>query len=110
MWPVLLENPVFRRMINWGIRHVTRRQLGDLVSQESHLEYERPDTYTYHYHAMSNESRALEQTYGYIPALHAANWDATVLDVLRGLKPDFPAGAPPIEAMYALPPPRHGSW
>ena len=42
---------------------------------------------------MTEESRAVEQKYGYIPCLHAANWKATVLDVLRGTKPDYPAGA-----------------
>ena len=39
---------------------------------------------------MDAESRALEQKYGYIPCLHAGNWDATVLDVLRGIKPEYP--------------------
>ena len=106
MWPLLLESPVFRRMINWGILGVTRRTLGDGCWKETHIEYDGPDRFTMHYTPMSEESRALEHRYGYIPCLHAGNWNATVLDVLRGIKPDFPAGATPTEAMYAVPPPR----
>ena len=105
MWPLLLESPVFRRMLSWGILHLTRRQLGDRTTTETLIQYESSDRYRTTYHPMSEESRALEQKYGYIPCLHAGNWKATVLDVLRGLKPDFPAGAKPTEEMYDVPPP-----
>ncbi len=103
IWPLLLESPVFRRILSWGIP--TRRQLGDRRTTETLIEYDGPDRYRETYHPMSEESRALEQKYGYIPCLHAGNWKATVLDVLRGLKPDFPAGAAPTEEMYVVPPP-----
>lgn len=105
MWPLLLESPVFRRMISWGVLGVTRRSLGDRYWKETHIEYDGPDRYTAHYEPMSEESRALEQRYGYIPCLHAGNWKATVLDVMRGIKPDYPAGATPTEEMYVVPPP-----
>jgi len=105
MWPLLLESPVFRRMISWGILGVTRRSLGDRCWKETHIEYDGPDRYTAHYVPMSDESRAVERRYGYIPCLHAGNSKATVLDVLRGIKPDYPAGATPTEEMYAVPPP-----
>lgn len=112
MWPLLLGSPVFRRMLDWGVLGVTRRTLGDTYWKETHIEYDRPDRYTRHYVPMTEESRALEQKYGYLPCLHAGNWKATVLDVLRGIKPDYPAGATPTEEMYAIPPPEpdHSSW
>ncbi len=105
MWPLLLESSVFRRMLSWGILHVTRRNLGDRTTTETLIQYESSDRYRTTYHAMSEESRALEQKYGYIPCLHASNWSATVLDVLRGVKPGFPAGAKPTEEMYVVTPP-----
>ncbi|MBA3397389.1 MAG: hypothetical protein H0T89_32485 [Deltaproteobacteria bacterium] len=115
MWELLLESPVFRRVTEWGLRDseyprsfaaqadrlVTRRQLGDRRWRQP---YGTSGLRTY-YEPMSEESRALEQKYGYIPALHAGNWNATVLEVLRGEKPDFSAGAEATEAMYAVPPP-----
>lgn len=110
MWPLLLESPVFRRMIDWDILHVTRRKLGDQTRKETLIEYDGPDRYRTTYSPMNEESRALEQKYGYIPCLHAGNWNATVLDVLRGLKPDFPAGAKPTEEMYVVPPPHEGLY
>ncbi|MDQ3298593.1 MAG: hypothetical protein M3619_18560 [Myxococcota bacterium] len=105
LWPLLLESPVFRRMINWGILGATRRYVGDRSFKETIIEYDGPDRYKVHFEPMSEDSRALEQTYGYIPCFHAGNWKATVLDVLRGTKPDYPAGATPTEEMYAVPPP-----
>lgn len=116
MWESVLESPVFRRLLDWGLRMeermptssyglvvsrlVTRRQLGDRWSEERWGMAGRLTTYE----PMSRESRALEAWYGYMPALHVGNWNATVLDVLRGTKPDFPAGARPTEVMYAVPP------
>lgn len=110
MWRPLLESPVFRRMIDWGILSVTRRHLGDRLSKVPYDAYDGTTRYEVSYEPMSAESRALEQEYGYIPCLHAANWDATVLDVLRGVKPDYPAGARPTEEMYAVPPPADRGW
>lgn len=100
MWPKLFESPTFRRMVNWGLGN-TRRKVGDrvhVVSPES--DFWEVTTYE----PMPAEDRELERRYGYIPALHATNWNASVLDVLRGKKPDFPSGAPQTEAMYAVPP------
>jgi hypothetical protein len=121
MWDVVLASPVFRGMISWGLRLLehdprgyfeprvtrfrTQRQLGDRRIDEvigiegRHTRYE----------PMDEESRALEAKYGYIPYLHAHNWGATVLDVLRGKKPVFPQGSTPAEAMYAVPPDEHVS-
>lgn len=110
MWPLLLDSPVFRRMISWGILGVTRRHVGDRMFQETYNAYDETPRYKVRYEPMSEDSCALEQKYGYIPCLHAANWDATVLDVLRGIKPDYPAGATPTEAMYAVPPPLDRGW
>jgi hypothetical protein len=115
LWEVALENATFRRMIDWGLRSkdsrsgfygptasrlVTRRQLGDRRIDQPYGTSGLLTTYE----AMTEESRALEDKYGYLPALHAGNWTATVLDVLQGKKPDFPAGATPTEVMYAVPP------
>ena len=114
MWELLFASSTFRGMIDWGLRlaphalqpssenpvHTTFRQVGDRILQD------RPgslDWLVTSYEPMPPEDRALEQRYGYIPRLHATNWDATVLDVLRGTKPDFPVGAPPVEPMYAVP-------
>ncbi len=81
-------------------RLLTRRQLGDRKVQQSYGTSGVMTTYE----PMDAASRALEEKYGYISALHAGNWGATVLDVLQGRKPDFPAGARPTEAMYEVPP------
>lgn len=105
MWPLLLESPVFRRMISWGVLGTTRRHVGDRRFEETYNAYDETPRYKRRHEPMSEESRALEQRYGYIPCLHAGNWKATVLDVLRGIKPDYPAGATPTEEMYAVPPP-----
>ncbi|MBA3451756.1 MAG: hypothetical protein H0T42_01515 [Deltaproteobacteria bacterium] len=110
MWPLLLESPVFRRMISWGGLGTTRRHVGDRMFEETYNAYDETPRYTRRYEPMSEDSRALEQRYGYIPSLHAGNWKATVLDVLRGIKPDYPAGATPTEEMYALPPPTDTGW
>jgi hypothetical protein len=119
MWAALFESAVFRRMIDWGFtrsvsveiepmdrvdvtRMLTERQVGD------RMRVEKPRSQYYEttsYDPMPPEDRALEETYGYIPRLHANNWGATVIDVLRGNKPDYPAGTPVTEAMYAVPPP-----
>ncbi len=118
MWAALFESPVFCRMIDWGFtrrvsvdvapmdqvdvtRMRTKRQIGD------RMRVEKPRNQYYEttsYDPMPAEDRAIEKKYGYIPRLHASNWGATVIDVLRGNKPDFPAGAPVTEAMYAVSP------
>jgi len=92
-------------MLDWGLEEAVNR-IGDRMTftEIDGEQYQRWRTTTYV--PMPPEDRALEQKYGYIPRLHAGNWDATVLDVLQGRKPDFPAGAPPTEAMYAVPPPK----
>jgi hypothetical protein len=119
MWSLLLNSPVFRRMVDWGLRTevtdhragfyaptvtslLTRRQLGDRMVKEP---YGTSGEVT-RFEQMSEESRALEQKYGYIPYFHAGNWTATVLDVLQGRKPEFPAGAAPTKEMYDVPPTR----
>ncbi|MDQ3337410.1 MAG: hypothetical protein M4D80_19785 [Myxococcota bacterium] len=110
MWPLLLDSPVFRRMIDWGVSGATRRYQGDRITKEPYQHFDETTRYTVRYEPMDEESRALEQKYGYIPCLHAGNWDATVLDVLRGIKPDYPVGATPTEEMYAVPPQKDTSW
>jgi len=92
------------RAVPW-LSIAAARNLGDRTTTEVLIQYESSDRYRTTYHPMSEESRALEQEYGYIPCLHAGNWKATVLDVLRGLKPDSPAGTKPTGEMYVVPPP-----
>ena len=106
LWSVLLERPAFRRMIDWGISGQTRRYFGDRMSKEYYPHYDETTRCIITYEPMDEASRAVEQKYGYIPSIHAGNWNATVLDVLRGIKPDFPAGATPTEEMYTVPPPK----
>jgi hypothetical protein len=110
MWSVLLEKHSFRRMLDWGMMGKTRRYYGDRMTKEPYPHYDETTRYTVTYQPMDEESRALEQKYGYIPCLHARNWDATVLDALRGIKPDYPVGATPTEEMYAVPPEKDTSW
>jgi hypothetical protein len=107
MWSLLLDSPVFRRMISWGLN---LGNLGDRMTKEPYQHYDETIRYTWRYEPMNQESRALEQKYGYIPCLHAGNWDASVLDVLRGIKPDYPVGAKPTEEMYAVPPQKDSIW
>ena len=117
MWELLFESSVFRGMIDWGLgMHPHRRVLGWMdqaplvktqrsVGDSIRIGRRDSDYYTItSYTPMPLEDRALEEKYGYIPRLHAGNWDATVLDVLRGVKPDFPVGARPVPEMYAVPP------
>lgn len=111
-WNARLESGVFRRMADWGAfeeergsMHAKRRisaprEYGDVERQE-----QGHDAAITFYDPMNEASRELERKYGYIPALHAGNWGASVLDVLQGRKPDFPAGAGTTEAMYSVPPP-----
>lgn len=113
MWEALLGSPRFRSMIDWGLglrphnlratfaedqESQTHRQIGDGVLRD------RPND-PYHvitsYRPMSAQDRELEQRFGYIPRLHAVNWKATALDVMRGLV--IPAGTPVSEEMYAVP-------
>jgi hypothetical protein len=102
MWPRLFANANFRRMLDWGLSATTHRVVGDRMRVEP-AESDSWEIVTYE--PMPDEDREIEQQYGYIPRLHAANWGAKVLDVLRGKKPDFPAGARPVPEMYAVPPP-----
>ena len=101
MWSAIFASPNARRMIDWGLP-ITRQPYGDRLRVES-PESDYWETLTYE--PMPLPDREIEQRYGYIPRLHAGNWGASVLDVLRGKKPDFPVGAKPTEAMYVVPAP-----
>jgi hypothetical protein len=113
-WTALVESDACRRMVNWnrftkndGVSSWEWRttitapgEVGDVMCEEVNGGMAITTTYE----PMNEASRALEQRFGYIPALHATNWSAGVLDVLQGRKPKFAAGAAPTEAMYAVPP------
>lgn len=101
MWAAIFASPNARRMIDWGLP-MTHKTYGDRLRIES-PESDYWETLTYE--PMPLADREIEQRYGYIPRLHAGNWGASVLDVLRGKKPDFPVGATPVEAMYVVPAP-----
>jgi hypothetical protein len=111
-WNALIESPCFRRMVDWGfhveediggfdfIRRVgAPRHLGDI---ERHIDgYS--NVVTTRYEPMNAESRALEAKYGYIPALHAENWELSTHYVLEGRGPRFAPGATPVPEMYEVP-------
>lgn len=115
LWETILASPSRRAMIDWGLGlkpHAQRsatapeapphtlRAIGDRVVVDEEI-----GRLTTRFEPMTETDRALERRHGYIPRLHAANWEANVLDVMRGLQPAFPAGTPVDDSMYAVPPP-----
>ncbi|HEY4059784.1 MAG TPA: hypothetical protein VGM39_24385 [Kofleriaceae bacterium] len=99
-------------MVDWGF-HVEEdvagfdfrrrigapRPLGDIALHTDGYS----NVITTRFDPMNQESRALEEKYGYIPALHAWNWDLETRDVLQGRGPRFAPGARPTPEMYAVP-------
>lgn len=103
LWSELLESRQFRQSIRWGLGPM-RRTCGDRFV----VVPGRDDNYDWEdvtYVPMPAEDRLIEEQYGYIPQLHAVNWDKTVLDALRGKFPAFPVGSSPTKEMYAVPAP-----
>lgn len=118
LWRAIYSSAAFRRICNYGL-YVRARSLfpygenpldglgvpNPFADSFSYVEDSDQRYWNVSYIPMIEEGRELERIYGYIPSLHVENWDADVLEVMRGQRPAFAPGTAPVEAMYGVPAP-----